>query len=218
MSKTRSQQQQARQQPLGRPLSHNQLHSFFLECTHKSFRELGMGNQAVIEYVADVLTTFARTDQLYRVRPSTGQRLSSVVEVLTEQMEQAEQMNSAKSARQAEQAGATSLWREREARKHVGDYTLFMSGLFRAYVEKLGVMDYYLQEGRQSYAQVSELDVRLYQTGFMLFQELSKNFEYYSGALDYMRKAHFGPSPGDNPFGQFLSQIEGWVKTHLSEN
>jgi hypothetical protein len=174
-----------------------------------------MGDQAVIEYVADVLTTFARTDQLYRVRPSTGQRLSSVVEILTEQ---AEHMTSAKSVQQAQQVGSPSLWREREVRKHVGDYTLFMSGLFRAYVEKLGGMDYYLQEGRQSYSQVSELDVRLYQTGFMLFQELSKNFEYYSGALDYMRKAHFGPSPGDNPFGQFLSQIEGWVKTHLSDN
>lgn len=174
-----------------------------------------MGDRAVIEYVADVLTAFARADQLYRIRPSTGRRLSSVVEILTEQAEQAEQ---AESVQQTEQAASLSLWHERQVRKHVGDYTLFMSGLFRAYVEKLGVMDYYLQEGRQSYAQVSELDVKLYQTGFMLFQELSKNFEYYSGALDYMRKAHFGPGPGDNPFGQFLRQVEGWVKTHLSDN
>jgi hypothetical protein len=183
-----------------------------LECTHTSFRELGLGDQAIIEYVADVLTAFARTDQLYHIRPSTGRRLSSVVEILTEQAEQTQ------SAQQTEQAASTSLWRERQVRKHVGDYTLFMSGLFRAYVEKLGVIDYYLQEGRQSYAQVSELDVKLYQTGFMLFQELSKNFEYYSGALDYMRKAHFGPSPGDSPFGQFLRQVEGWVNTHLSDN
>ena len=215
MSKTRSRQQHSRHPHLGQPLQHNQLHAFFLECTYTSFQELGMGDQAVIEYVADVLTTFARTDQLYRVPPSTGRRFSSVVEILTEQ---AEQTHSAQFAQQAEYAGSPSLWREREVHKHVGDYTLFMSGLFRAYVEKLGVMDYYLQEGRQSYAQVSELDVKLYQTGFLLFQELSKNFEYYSGALDYMRKAHFGPSPGNNPFGQFLSQIEGWMKTHLSEN
>ncbi len=171
-----------------------------------------MGDQAVIEYVADVLTAFARADQLYRIRPSTGRRLSSVVEILAEQAEQTEY------AQPAEQAASTSLWRERQVRKHVGDYSLFMSGLFRASVEKLGGMDYYLQVGRQSYAQVSELDVRLYQTGFMLFQELSKNFEYYSGALDYMRKAHFGPSPRDNPFGQFLREVDGWIKTHLSDN
>jgi putative lipoic acid-binding regulatory protein len=212
MSKTRSLHPQSQQQHPGRRLGHKQLHSFFLECTHKSFWELGMGDQAVIEYVTDVLTTFARTDQLYRIRPSTGRRLSSVVEILAEQAEQTQ------SAQPAERAASTSLWRERQVRKHVGDYTLFMSGLFRAYVEKLGVMDYYLQEGRQSYAQVSELDVKLYQTGFMLFQELSKNFEYYSGALDYMRKAYFGPSPRDNSFGQFLRQVEGWVKTHLSDN
>jgi len=108
--------------------------------------------------------------------------------------------------------------REREMRKYMGDYTLFMSGLFRTYIEKCGVLDLYLREGRRSYWQVSELDLTLYQTGFLLFQELSKNFEYYSGALDYMRKAYFTSSPGEDPFGQFLRQVEGWMKVSLSDN
>ena len=93
-----------------------------------------------------------------------------------------------------------------------------MSGLFRAYIEKIGVLDYYVREGQRSYQTVSELDVSLYQTGFQLFEELAKNFEYYSGALDYMRKVSFGPSPQENPFGQFLRQVEGWVQTSWSKN
>ena len=204
-----------------RPVSHQphglaqvnneQLYRFFLSYTQHSFGELGVGDRAVITYVAEVLTNFAQTDQLYRLRSSTARRLSSVVEILAEQPTL--QLDAG-----VDQDTSSGLWRERAVRKHVGDYTLFMSGLFRAYVEKLDVLDYYIQEGRQSYRKVSELDVSLYQTGFLLFEELAKNFEYYSGALDYMRKAHFATGPGDNPFGQFLRRVEGWVKTHLSQN
>ena len=80
---------------------------------------------------------------------------------------------------------------ERELRKYVGDYTLFMSGLFRRYVERGGYLGYYLEEGARSYRTVSELDVSLYNPGFLVFEELSKRFEHYSGALDFMRKCYF---------------------------
>jgi len=66
--------------------------------------------------------------------------------------------------------------------------------------------------------QRSALDVALYRTGFILFQELSKKFEYYSGALDYTRKAYFAAEPGEDPFAGFLRQIEGWMKVNLTEN
>ena len=190
---------------MSKSLSHNQLYDFFLEHTRKSFWELGLIDQAVIGYVADVLTTFVRTDHLYRIRAPSGKRRTSLVEILSEQIAPSLMLPS-------------SPQHEREVRKYVGDYALFMSGLFRAYADKIGVLDYYVHEGQQSYHKVSELDLSLYQTGFQLFQELSKNFEYYSGALDYMRKVYFGPSPNNNPFGQFLRQIEGWVQTHWSNN
>ena|SRR2546427_2757001 len=192
---------------MGKTISGDRLKVFFFECARKSFWELGLNDQAVIEYIANVLTAFAHTDQLYRLRAPSGRRLDSVVEML--------------SARAATTSSATPqppVLREREMRKYVGDYTLFMSGLFRSYIEKTGVLDYYMQEGRRSYWKVSELDLSLYQTGFLLFQELSKNFECYSGALDYMRKACFAAGPGEDPFGQFLRQFEGWIKVNLSDN
>ncbi len=189
---------------MSRQISLDRLRSFFLELARRSFGELGLGDRQVVEYVADVLTNFARADSLYRVRSASGRRLDSVVEILVQTRPQ--------TLRQ------TEVLREREIRKYLGDYTLFMSGIFRGYVEKIGVLDYYLEEGSRSYWKVSELDLALYRTGFLLFQELSKNFEYYSGALDYMRKAHFAPQPGEDPFGQFLKQVEGWIKVGLSNN
>jgi hypothetical protein len=192
---------------MGKTISGDRLKVFFFECARKSFWELGLNDQAVIEYIANVLTAFAHTDQLYRLRAPSGRRLDSVVEML-----------SARAATTSAAMPQPPVLREREMRKYVGDYTLFMSGLFRSYIEKTGVLDYYMQEGRRSYWKVSELDLALYQTGFLLFQELSKNFEYYSGALDYMRKACFAAGPGDDPFGQFLRQVEGWIKVTLSDN
>jgi hypothetical protein len=183
----------------------DQLKPFFLECARRSFWDLGLRDHTVIEYVSDMLATFAHSDQLYQLHAANGRRIDSVVEILSSQLEVAGQQQ-------------PHARKERELRRYVGDYTLFMSGLFRSSVEKTGVLDYYVEEGRRSYWKVSEFDLALYQTGFLLFQELSKNFEYYAGALDYMRKACFAPSPGDDPFGQFLRQIEGWVKVGVSRN
>lgn len=189
---------------MSKHVSLDRLKSFFLQLARKSFWDLGLADDKVVEYVAGVLTDFARADSLYRIRSTSGRRLDSVVEILAETRPQTLQQKQV-------------FW-EREVRKYLGDYTLFMSGIFRTHVEKRGVLDYYLEEGRRSYWKVSELDLSLYRTGFLLFQELSKNFEYYSGALDYMRKAHFASQPGEDPFGQFLKQVEGWIKVGFSNN
>ncbi len=185
-------------------VAEDKLNSFFLNMTRQSFWQLGINDATVAGYVAGVLTDFARADQLYRVRSRAGQKAESVVEMLV--------------ATQSDAIDESTLLRERSFRKYLGDYTLFMSGIFRSYVEGRGFLDYYLQEGSRSYWTVSELDLSLYRTGFILFQELSKKFEYYSGALDYMRKAYFAPEPGEDPFAGFLRQVEGWIKFGLTEN
>jgi hypothetical protein len=180
------------------------LHDFFFTMARRSFHELGLGDEAVAGYVAGLMTDFARADRLYALRDERGTALDSVVQML---------VDASKLGR-----GERSLVHTREMRKYVGDYTLFMSGIFRTHVERTGALDYYLEEGRRSYWAVSELDLTMFRTGFLLFQDLSKNFEYYSGALDYMRKAYFAPQPADSPFAAFLKQVEGWITSGLSDN
>lgn len=182
----------------------DRMKEFFTAMVRRAFWELGLGERAIIEYVSGVLTRFARTDHLYRLRSIEGKRIDSVVEMLGDAV--------------ATPASRSQIEWERDLRQYIGDYTLFMSGLFRTHVSHGGYLDYYLEEGRRSYWTVSELDLSLYRTGFLLFQELSKKFEFYSGALDYLRQAYFAPFPGEDPFAEFLRQVHGWQRLSISDN
>ena len=194
---------------MGKGQQNGELHQFFRACIKRSFRELGLHDPAISNYVSDVLTAFARTDALYRVQaPHHKGNAHTLVDILSEHYVEAQ-------PHILEQSKAK---REREFRKYVGDYALFMSGLFRAFVENNQALDYYFQEGQRSYQKVSELDAALYQTGFLLFEELAHNFELYSGALDYMRKSTFATHASEAPFGDFLRQVEGWFHMTWSEN
>lgn len=183
--------------------SHNQLQKFFLDVVRQSFWQLGIYDATVASYVADVLADFARADNLYRFRTRQGRKIASVVGMLAQQNPAHDE---------------SGVLQERSLRKYTGDYALFMSGMFRQHIEGIGSLDYYIQEGSRSYWTVSELDLSLYRTGYLLYQELSKRFEYYSGALDYTRKAYFSTAPGEDPFAGFVRQIEGWMKVNTTEN
>lgn len=180
------------------------LRSFFHRLAQRTFGELGLFDAQIVDYLAGVLAEFAHADRLHPLLSAEGSRLDTIAEILT--------------AHQAEGSRANPLLRQRAFRQYVGDYTLFMSGLFRTHVERRGALDLYLRTGSDSYRKVSEFDAALYRTGFLLFEELSKKFEYYSGALDYMRKAYFAPCPGNDPFAHFLRQIENWMQVGISSN
>jgi hypothetical protein len=185
-------------------LSDAKLQAFFNNLVRQSFWQLGIYDATVAQYVADVLVEFARADKLYAIRSPRGKKVESIVEMVA--------------AKPAAAADENDLLRERSLRKYVGDYALFMSGMFRSHVAGRGFLDYYIAEGSRSYWTVSELDLTLYRAGFSLYQELSRKFEYYSGALDFTRKAYFAAESGEDPFAGFLRQVEGWIKVNITEN
>ena len=185
--------------------SSQKLKGFFLQVVCDSFNQLGVGDRQIADYVATVLAEFSRSDRWLQIRGADGRRLTSVVEMMLTRMDGIPDE-------------ASRVQGERALRKYVGDYTLFMSGLFRRFVERSGYLGYYLEEGARSYRAVSELDVSLYNPGFLMFEELSKGFENYSGALDFMRKCYFAPAPREDPFAGFFRQIEGWVRYGISDN
>jgi hypothetical protein len=185
--------------------SSQKLKGFFFQLVRKSFDQLRVGDAKIAEYMATMLADFSRSDRWLRIHGAEGRRLTSVIEMLLAEQDQFSD-------------SAARVHGERELRKYVGDYTLFMSGLFRRYVERGGYLNYYFEEGARSYRAVSELDVSLYNPGFLMFEELSKGFEHYSGALDFMRKCYFMPAPREDPFAGFFKQVEGWVRYGLSDN
>src|SRR5438034_845759 len=147
--------------------------SFFLPLTRRTCAELGVGDDTVAAYLAEVLTEFARTDRLYRLRAPGGARLERVVEML------------GLGPPTPGPAGARAFHR------YVGDFALFMSGLFRPFVERGGYLGYYLEEGARAYARASALAEGEPCSGGLLYRELSVRFEYYAGVLDYLREAYW---------------------------
>src|SRR5213080_2848737 len=154
--------------------------SFFLPLTRRTCAALGVGDDAIAAYLAEVMAEFARTDRLYRLRAPGP-------------------------------AGTRAFHR------YVGDFALFMSGLFRSFVERGGYLGYYLAEGARAYARASALAEGEPRAGRVLYRELSVRFEYYAGALDYLRKVRFPGLAGPDPVGAFLREIEG-VVAGLSRN
>lgn len=174
----------------------DRLKRFFNGIVQRAFGELGLAEQPIVEHVSKVLADFADAERLYRLRSIEGKRIDSLVSMMIELPADGKR---------------AQLERERDLHRYIGDYALFMSGIFRTHAERGGYLQFYLETGRRSYWNVSELDVALYRAGFLLFQDLSKNFESYSSALDYVRKAYFAPSPGADPFADFLRQVDGWI-------
>ena len=69
----------------------------------------------VTAYISALLSRFTHVRELYRIRNARGKRLEDVGEMLIESNPLLE---------------ASSFGREREVRKHIGDYSLFLCGLF----------------------------------------------------------------------------------------
>ena len=101
-------------------------------------------------YIANLLVDFVHVQQVYRIRDVRGKRLEEVGEMLVASDPLLE---------------GGSFDREREVRKHIGDYTLFMAGMFPEHVAALprrglrldSLIDY-IKAGKESYRIVGAFD------------------------------------------------------------
>lgn len=168
-----------RAQTIGRdhPLRH-----FFTDVVRRRFdSDVRLPDPRLAAYVSGLLVDFAHVDNLYRVRDARGRRLEDIGEMLLESNPLLE---------------AGSFDREREVRKHVGDYVLFMAGLFpeslssrRRFVEmRLDVFVDYVKAGKESYRVVSAFDQFEYKDEAPLFRKLADNFELCVFGLNLVKQ------------------------------
>jgi hypothetical protein len=168
------------------------------ELTHRNFAaHLGWPDREVTGYLTEVLVDFVHVDRLYKIRDARGRRVEEVAEMLAE----GDLMHR-----------ADSLERERTVHKHIGDYTLFMAGVFPEFVRRLhaartlisadAFLDY-IQVGKRSYRIVSEFPSDFPGGPPPLFRKLSENFElcvYGLGCvradLDRLRDPSFHEAKG----------------------
>jgi len=161
---------------------HHPLRRLFAALTEKSFTEtLGWPDHHITEYVSNLLVEFTHTDQLYKLRNERGQRLDAVVEMLY----QSEVL-----------LQASSFEQEREVHRHIGDFTLFMAGLFPEYLRRLksaGLIYHkdflvdYVKTGKRSYGMVARFHEGDEGDQSPLFRKLSENFELCVTGLGFVR-------------------------------
>lgn len=158
------------------------LRQLFGALTEKSFTEhLGWPDLNVTSYVSNLLVDFTRTDELYKIKNRQGQPVDAVVDLLFESEVLLE---------------AQSLDRERDVHRHIGDFTLFMAGLFPEYLRRLksaGLIYHkdflvdYMKTGKRSYGIVAQIGRDDSRNHPPLFQTLSENFELCVAGLGFVR-------------------------------
>ena len=152
------------------PESHP-LRVFLMERVQEHFEEeIGLRDKALQAYVANMLTEFCDAEQLYKVRDASGRPLHDIGEMLLES--------------EPIYGPAPSFDRERQVRKHIGDYTLFFMGMFpesinrfRLRRQRLESFVDWMKAGKESYYIVSTFEYFEYAKVAPLFARLSQEFE-----------------------------------------
>ena len=152
------------------PESHS-LNALFGELIHVHFdREVGLRDTEVQDYIVNMLAEFCEVEQMFKIRNANERPLQDVGEMLLE----ADPLY----------GPAPSFDRERQVRKHIGDYTLFLAGMFpesinriRLRRQRLESMVDFIKAGKESYFIVSKFDQFEYARLAPLFGKLAHQFE-----------------------------------------
>lgn len=141
--------------------------------------QAGLREPQVCRYLAGVLVDFTHRDHLYQVRDAQGRRLDQVAHML---LESDLALN------------ATSFDRERAVHKHIGDFTLFWTGVYPEMLRSLRqsaapdhLLDY-VAVGRRSYRIASSFNLGRYAEEAPTLEKLARRFEDYAAALGGLRR------------------------------
>jgi hypothetical protein len=132
--------------------------------------EIGIRDPQIVAYVYHLLAEFCEADQLFGIHDGSDRPLADVGEMLVES--------------DPVYGPAPSFDRERQVRKHIGDYALFFAGMFpesinhfRLRRQRLENFVEWIKAGKESYYIVSKFEHFEYAKVAPLFASLSKNFE-----------------------------------------
>lgn len=158
------------------------LRTLFQHLVRGNFRRgAQLDDPEVADYVSNMLTEFTHVENLYKIRNARGQRLGDVADMIVESNPLLD---------------APSFDRERAVRKHVGDFTLFYTGLFPEAVgalpklKPLSVDTFvdYVKAGKESYRIVSAFNMFEYRDEAPLFGRLAYHFEQCVHGLNLVKR------------------------------
>jgi hypothetical protein len=165
------------------------LRRLFAGLTEQTFlQSLGLADPPLTDYLSELLSRFIHMDAVYRLRAAAGRRLEEVADMML----------------QAEAAPPQGRTR-REVHRHIGDFTLFWTGVYpealnrlRSRVAKDQFVDYCAQ-GKRSYYIASTFDDAPYRQEAPVLRRLSEGFELCAYGLSQVRREWERHAPGAAP-------------------
>ncbi len=156
--------------------SEHPLRRFFSGLTEHTFMDaLGVGDPPLIDYLSQLLARFIHMDALERLRG--GQALEQVAHMLRE-------------AQTLPAGGNTS----REVHRHIGDFTLFWTGVYPEMLRRLQSVVHldhfisYCEQGKRSYYIASTFGSEPYCEEAPVLRRLSEQFELCAYGLGRVRQ------------------------------
>jgi hypothetical protein len=150
--------------------------------------DLGVADPPLIDYLSHLLSRFVHTDVIHKLRIGSGTELAEVADMLM-------------AAGSLPPGGRTS----REVHRHIGDYTLFWTGLYpealkrlRSAMRKDHFIDY-CEQGKRSYYIASTFADEPYREEAPVLRRLSEQFEVCAFGLSQLRKEWERRPPSVNP-------------------
>lgn len=170
------------------------LRQFFAGLSEQTFQvQLGVADPPLIDYIADLLVRFVRSDAVYRIRSLTGQPLAQVAVMMSE----------------AEKRVGDA---KRDVHRHIGDFTLFWAGVYPETLRKMqsaSKQDHlvdYCQQGKRSYWIASTISSEKDSDNGEVLSRLSREFELCAYGLREVRREWEGRNDGgDSPLPLLLN-------------
>lgn len=163
------------------------LRHLFAALTEQTFQcDLGIADPPLTDYLTDMLLRFSRSDTLYKIRSVIGRRMEDVAAMLLE----------------ADQRQGKP---RREIYRHIGDFTLFWTGVYPEALNSLQSSDGrdslldYREQGKRSYYIASTFDDEPYRDEAPILRRLSVEFDLCSVGLRQVRKEWEKPLPEVGP-------------------
>jgi hypothetical protein len=160
------------------PNTDHPLRRLFSGVTEQTFLlTLGVADPPLTDYLSELLARFIHFDAIYRLRNAQGKRLEEVAEMMIE-------------AEALPPEGRTA----REVHRHIGDFTLFWTGLYPEMLRKLrsalkrdSFIDY-CEQGKRSYYIASTFDDDPYRQEAPVLRRLSREYELWAFGLSQVRR------------------------------
>jgi hypothetical protein len=156
------------------PVEHPLRRLFSGVTEHAFLTTLGVADTPLIDYLSDLMARFVHINAVHRLHGIDGRPLTEVAEMVME-------------AEEIPPEGRT----RREYFRHIGDYTLFFTGLFPEQVKRHAARDSivsYTLQGKRSYQIAGSFESDPYREESAVLRRLGSDFELCAVGLNRVRK------------------------------